>query len=64
MSKKHLTKQPLAVSGKLAQKVLEIGLDRYLRSIDHTTVMSKYAGSIEISDDEFSAMLQELKEDR
>ena len=64
MRKKQLTKQALMVSGKLAKKVLEIGLDRYIQSIEHTTVMSKYAGSIDISDDEFSEMLQELKEDK
>jgi putative addiction module CopG family antidote len=29
-----------------------------------TATMSKYAGSIEFSDDEFSAMLQALKDDK
>ena len=64
MNKKYLTKQPLVISGKLARRVLEIGLDRYLQSIEHTNIMSRYAGSIEISDDEFSEMLKELKEDK
>jgi hypothetical protein len=39
-------------------------LDRYVESIGHKTNLSEYAGSIEFSDDEFDAMLQELREDK
>ncbi len=34
------------------------------QNIKQTATMSKYAGSIEFSDDEFSAMLQVLKDDK
>lgn len=64
MNKKNVAKQPLTASGELAKKVLDTGLDRYLQSIEHTTILPKYAGSIEMSDDEFSAMLQVLEDDK
>jgi hypothetical protein len=64
MSKKSIKKQLLVISGKRAKKALSVGLDKYLKSIEHTTSISEHAGSIEFSDDEFSAMLQALKEDR
>jgi arylsulfatase A-like enzyme len=38
-------------------------LDQHLAD-QQTSIMSKYAGSIEFSDEEFPAMLQELKEDK
>jgi hypothetical protein len=43
------------------------GLKNWLqptKSIKQTATMSKYAGSIEFSNDEFSAMLQALKDDK
>jgi hypothetical protein len=64
MSKKSLDKQPLIISGKRAKKALSVGLDKYLKSIEHTAIISEHAGSVEFSDDEFSAMLQALEEDR
>lgn len=64
MSKKSPNKQPLIIAGKRVRKTLSVGLDKYLKSIEHTASISKHAGSIEFSDDEFSAMLQALKEDR
>jgi hypothetical protein len=64
MSKKSLTKQPLVISGDHAKSALSVGLDKYLASIEHTASISKHAGSIELSDDEFNAMLQTLKEDK
>jgi hypothetical protein len=64
MSKKLARKKSLIISGDKAKKALTIGLDRYLESIGHKTNLSEYAGSIEFSDDEFDAMLQELREDK
>jgi hypothetical protein len=64
MSKKLDRQKPLIISGKKAKKALSIGLDRYVESIGHKTSLSEYAGSIDFSDDEFDAMLQELKEDK
>jgi hypothetical protein len=64
MNKHNVIKQPLASSPENAKKKLPIDLERYLEDPENTTIMSKYAGSIEFSDDEFSAMLQELKEDK
>jgi hypothetical protein len=64
MDRKSLNTQPLVISGNRAKKALSVGLDRYLKSIEHTTNISEHAGSIEFSDDEFSAMLQALKEDK
>jgi hypothetical protein len=64
MSKKRVTKQPLLISGKRAEKALAVGLDHYLQSVGYKTAIHEYAGSIDFTDDEFSAMLQELKEDR
>jgi hypothetical protein len=62
MSKKTAGKKPLIISGKKAKKALSIGLGRYVESVGHKTSLSEYAGSIDFSDDEFDAMLQELKE--
>lgn len=64
MNKKNVTTQLLVASGELAKKVLDIGLDRYLQSIEHTTILPKYAGSIEMRDDEFSGMLEALEDDK
>ncbi len=64
MSKKNNCKKPLIISGKRAQKALKVGLDNYLKSIGYTSTFLQHAGSIEFSDDEFSAMLQALKEDK
>jgi hypothetical protein len=62
MSKKLDHKKPLIISGKKAKKALSVGLGRYVESMGHKTSLSEYAGSIDFSDDEFDAMLQELKE--
>jgi hypothetical protein len=64
MSKKISAKKLSIVSGKEAQKALSIGLDRYLEMNGYENKLSEYAGSIKFSDDEFDAMLQELKEDK
>jgi hypothetical protein len=64
MSKKISTKKLSIISGKDAKKALSIGLDRYLEMTGHKNKLSKYAGSIKFSNDEFEAMLQELKEDK
>lgn len=64
MSKKIARKKLLIISGDKAKKALTIGLDRYLESMEHQANLSEYAGSIEFSDDEFDAMLQELREDK
>jgi hypothetical protein len=64
MSEKLSSKKPLIISGKEAQKALSIGLDRYLEMTRHENKLSEYAGSIKFSDEEFDAMLQELKEDK
>jgi hypothetical protein len=64
MSKKNNRKKLLIISGKRAQKALKMGLDNYLKSIGHTSTFLQHAGSIEFSDDEFAAMLQELREDK
>jgi hypothetical protein len=62
MSKKLDRQKPLIISGKKAKKALAIGLGQYIESTGHKTSLSEYAGSIDFSDDEFEAMLQELKE--
>jgi hypothetical protein len=62
MSKKLERKKPLIIAGKKAKKALSIGLGQYVESVGHKTSLSEYAGSIDFSDDEFEAMLQELKE--
>jgi hypothetical protein len=64
MSKKNNRKKSLTISGNRAKKALEVGLDRYLRSIGHTSTFPQAAGSIDFSDDEFAAMLQALQEDK
>jgi hypothetical protein len=64
MNKHNVIKQPLASSPENAKKNLPIELEPYPTDQESTTIMSKYAGSIKFSDDEFSAMLQELKEDK
>jgi hypothetical protein len=64
MSKKNNHKKILTISGKRAQKALEVGLDSYLQSVGYTGTFLQHAGSIEFSDDEFAAMLQALKEDK
>lgn len=64
MNKNNVTKQPLASSAENAKKKLLINLEYYPEDQENITIMSKYAGSIEFSDNEFSAMLQELKEDK
>jgi hypothetical protein len=64
MSKKCAMKQPLLISGNRAKKALAIGLDHYLQSVGYKTAIHEYAGSIDFTDEEFSAMLQELKEDK
>jgi hypothetical protein len=61
MSEKLSSKKPLIISSKEAKKALSIGLDRYLEMTGHKNKLSEYAGSIKFSDDEFDAMLQELK---
>jgi hypothetical protein len=38
--------------------------NRQIESIKHKGTMSKHAGSIHFSDDEFSEMLQTLKDDK
>jgi hypothetical protein len=62
MSKKLACKKPLIIADKKAEKALSIGFGRYVEGIGHKTNLSEYAGSIDFSDDEFEAMLQELKE--
>jgi hypothetical protein len=62
MNKHNVIKQPLASSPENAKKNLPIELEPYPTDQESTTIMSKYVGSIKFSDDEFSAMLQELKE--
>jgi hypothetical protein len=64
MSKKLSSKKPFIISGKEAQKALSIGLDRYVEILGHKTNLADYAGSIKFSNDEFDAMLQELKQDK
>jgi phosphopentomutase len=64
MSKKLSSKKPLIISGKEAKKALSIGLDRYVEMTGHKTDLAEYAGSLKFNDDEFDAMLQELKEDK
>lgn len=64
MNKKLSSKKPLIISGKEAQKALSIGLDRYVEMTGNKNKLSEYAGSLKFSDDEFDAMLQELKEDK
>jgi hypothetical protein len=64
MSKKNKRKKNLTISGNRAKKALEVGLDRYLQSIGHTSTFSQAAGSIDFTDDEFAAMLQALAEDK
>ena len=64
MSEKLSSKKPLIISGKEAKKALSIGLDRYIAISGHKTNLAEYAGSIKFSNDEFDAMLQELKEDK
>jgi hypothetical protein len=64
MSKKVSSKKPSIISGKEAKKALTIGLDRYLEMTGYKNNLSKYAGSIKFSNEEFDAMLQELKEDK
>ena len=64
MSKKNNRKKILTISGKRAEKALEIGLDNYLKSIGYKSTFLQHAGSIEFTDDEFAAMLQALKEDK
>jgi hypothetical protein len=72
MSKKLSSKKPLIISGKEAKKALSlaqplgtrIGLDRYVEMTGHKTNLAEYAGSLKFNDDEFDAMLQELKEDK
>ena len=64
MSKKIEYKKPLIISGKKAKKALSIGLGRYVESVGHKTSLSEYAGSIDFNDDEFEAMLHQLKEDK
>lgn len=63
MSKKLSSKKLLIISGKEAKKALSIGLDRYVEMTGHKTNLAEYAGSLKFNDDEFDAMLQELKED-
>jgi hypothetical protein len=62
MSKKHFAKQPLAIPGKPIENILPGELKS--KGGVHMLIMSKYAGSIEFSDDEFSAMLRELEDDK
>jgi hypothetical protein len=64
MSKKIAAKKLSIISGKEAKNALSIGLDRYVKTMGYTTNLSEYAGSIKFSNDEFDAMLQELKEDK
>jgi hypothetical protein len=64
MSKKLSIKKPLIISGKEAEKALSIGLAKYMELTGHKSKLSDYAGSIEFSDDEFEAMLQELSKDK
>ncbi len=64
MSKKISIKKPLIISGKEAEKALSIGLAKYVEMTGHKNKLSDYAGSIEFSDREFEAMLQELNEDK
>jgi hypothetical protein len=64
MSKKNNRKKLLIISGKRAEKALKMGLDNYLKSIGYTSTFLQHAGSIEFSDEEFAAMLQELREDK
>ena len=64
MSKKKDRKQGSIISGKRAQRALEVGLANYLRSTGYTNTFYKYAGSIDFSDEEFAAMLEALKEDK
>jgi hypothetical protein len=64
MTEKLSSKKPLIISGKEAHQALSIGLEKYLDAIGHENKLTEYAGSIEFSDDEFDAMLQELKEDK
>lgn len=64
MSEKLSSKKPLIISGKEARKALSIGLDRYMEMTGYKNKLSEYAGSLKFSDDEFDAMLQELKEDK
>ena len=64
MSEKIVAKKLSIIAGKEAKKALSIGLDRYLEMTKHKNKLSEYAGSIKFSDDEFDAMLQELKEDK
>jgi hypothetical protein len=63
MNKHNAIKQPLASSPDNTNRTMPI-CPYLITDHENTTIMSKYAGSIEFSDDEFLAMLQELKEDK
>jgi hypothetical protein len=60
VSKKHTAKTRSVANQNFSKKVVL----KDLPDSKQTSIMSKYAGSIEFSDEELSAMLQELKEDR
>jgi hypothetical protein len=60
VSKKHTAKTRSVTNQNFPGKVIL----QDLSGSKQTSIMSKYAGSIEFSDEELSAMLQELKEDK
>jgi hypothetical protein len=64
MSTKLSSNKPLIIAGKEAKKALSIGLDLYVEMTGHKTNLAEYAGSFKFNDDDFDAMLQELKEDK
>ena len=64
MSEKIVANKLSIISGEEAKKALSIGLDRYVEITGYKNKLSEHAGIIKFSDDEFDAMLQELKEDK
>jgi hypothetical protein len=64
MSQGHLANQVPKVPEKLSDAVSIKKIAHQVIGDEHKSIMSKYAGSIELSDEEFSAMLQELKDSK
>jgi hypothetical protein len=64
MNQSHLANQVPKVPEKSSDTVSPKKVVHQVLGNDHKSIMSKYAGSIEFSDEEFSAMLQELKDSK
>jgi hypothetical protein len=64
MNQGHLANQVSKVPGKSSDTVSTKKVVQEVMGNDRKSIMSKYAGSIEFSDEEFAAMLQELKDSK